>query len=230
MTKDIFSVSRKRMIEEHLLSRGIKDKNVIQVMYRIPRHLFVDEALHSQAYGDTALGIGFGQTISQPYSVAKMTEALMLKGDEKILEIGTGCGYQTSVLSVLSKEVYTIERIKGLALKARDNLKKLNLKNITMRVGDGTKGWMDKAPFDGILIAAGSPQIPMPLIDQMKVGGRLIIPLGDDDDQKLYRITKTTGKPKLENLGPCKFVKLVGAHGWRNQRKVGEGVNKRSLV
>lgn len=230
---DNMHIARKRMVEEQLVKRGIKDQNVLKAMLHIPRHYFVEEALSAQAYHDNPLSIGQGQTISQPYSVAKMTEALRLNGEEKILEIGTGCGYQTSILASIVKQVYTIERIKPLAMQARRNLKKLGFRNIVLRVGDGTRGWPEQGEFDGILIAAGSPKIPEPLINQLKIGRSLVIPVGDHDSQNLYRITRTNSKPKIENLGPCRFVKLVGMYGWEKQTRIGQRtstVKKRHLV
>ncbi|MBI2339052.1 MAG: protein-L-isoaspartate(D-aspartate) O-methyltransferase [Deltaproteobacteria bacterium] len=225
-----FAVARRRMVEEQLMARGVRDPKVLEVMGRIPRHLFVEQALWDQAYGDYPVGIGEGQTISQPYIVALMTEALTLVGTEAVLEIGTGCGYQTAILAALSRQVYTIERIKGLAFNARKNLKELGYRNIILRVGDGTNGWPEAAPFDGILVAAGSPELPRPLFDQLKEGGRLVIPIGDEDEQYLARVTRRNGEPVVENLGGCRFVKLVGKFGWGKQREAGDRFRKRSLV
>jgi protein-L-isoaspartate(D-aspartate) O-methyltransferase len=225
-----FSVSRRRMVAEQLQGRDIRDTHVLEVMARLPRHLFVSPALASQAYGDHPIGIGEGQTISQPYMVALMTQELKLTGTEKVLEIGTGCGYQTAVLASLSRQVYTLERIKTLALRARQVLKNLGFKNIVMRVGDGSKGWFDTAPFDAILVACGAPELPRPLFDQLQEGGRMLLPLGDEESQSLVRVTKINGEPLLENLGDCRFVKLVGTHGWRKQRQAGDRFKKRSLI
>lgn len=213
-----------------MIARGIRDPRVLSTMGSLYRHLFVDEALQDQAYRDYPVGIGEGQTISQPYMVALMTEALQLKGHESILEIGTGCGYQTAVLSQLVKQVYTIERVQSLGLMARRNLKSLGLKNIVLRIGDGSFGWPEKAPFDGILTAAGSPQIPKPLFDQLAEGGKLVIPVGEDEEQHLMRITRVNGQPVTEDLGPCRFVKLVGKYGWGRQRAAGDKFQKRSVV
>lgn len=226
-----FSVSRKRMINEQLIKRGITDRKVLRIMGALPRHIFVDEALQDQAYRDYPVGIGEGQTISQPYTVALMTETLNLKGHEKVLEIGTGCGYQTAVLASLVNQVYTIERIKNLGLKARAHLRELGLKNIVMRIGDGTQGWVDQAPFDCILTAAASPIIPQPLVDQLAEGGKLVLPIGQNDkNQNLLRITKVGDSTEVEDLGPCRFVKLIGQHGWGRQRQAGEQFKKRSVV
>ncbi|OGQ07688.1 MAG: protein-L-isoaspartate O-methyltransferase [Deltaproteobacteria bacterium RIFCSPLOWO2_12_FULL_40_28] len=214
---DYYAVARRRMVERHLLGRDIVDKRVIEALFSIPRHLFVDEALQSQAYGDYPLGIGEGQTISQPYIVAKMTQSLNLTGSEKVLEIGTGCGYQTAVFSLLAKQVYTIERIKNLAFKARHHLKVLRLTNIVLRIGDGSMGWEDMGPFDAILVAAASPVVPKPLVDQLADGGRLVMPVGTEDVQTLVRISKKNNQVKVESLGDCRFVKLVGTHGWHRR-------------
>ena len=216
--RDPYLLARKRMVAEQLLPRGITDKKIISIMSEIPRHIFIDEALRSQAYADHPLSIGENQTISQPFIVALMTQALGLKGNEKILEIGTGCGYQTVLLSQLGRQVFTIERIKNLALSARSHLKALGLRNIVMRVGDGTKGWKEEAPFDAILVAAGSPEVPQPLLDQLGEGGKLVIPVGEEDSQTLFRFTKRKGEIFSENMGPCRFVKLVGEHGWEKKR------------
>ncbi|MBI4411714.1 MAG: protein-L-isoaspartate(D-aspartate) O-methyltransferase [Deltaproteobacteria bacterium] len=231
-----FAVARRRMVEEQLIARGIRDPRVLDVMGRLPRHLFVERGLQDQAYGDYPVGIGEGQTISQPYIVALMTEALQLTGTEAVLEIGTGCGYQTAVLAELSRQVYTIERIKNLAFNARRTLKELAYRNVVMRVGDGTNGWPDaapqagSAPFDGILVAAGSPELPRPLFNQLKETGRLVIPIGNEDEQYLARVTRRNSEPVVENLGACRFVKLVGKFGWGKQREAGDRFRKRSLV
>lgn len=227
---DIYSVARRRMVQEQLLARGILDARVLDVMGRVKRHLFVDAGIRDQAYGDYPLGIGEGQTISQPYIVALMTETLGLKGGEKVLEIGSGCGYQTAVLAELAGQVYTIERVKSLGFLARRNLKSLNYRNIVIRIGDGSQGWPEAAPFDSILIAAGGPKIPEPLFNQLAEGGRMIVPVGEEDYQILTRVTRHGREMITENLGECRFVKLVGAHGWGKKRQAGDRFVKRSLV
>lgn len=225
-----FEVSRRRMVQDQLVLRGVRDPRVLKIMGEIPRHLFVDPGLAEQAYMDAPLGIGQGQTISQPFTVGMMTAALGLTGSETVLEIGTGCGYQTSVLAPLAKQVYTIERLKPLALSARRVLRQLGYKNIVLRVGDGSQGWPDKAPFDAILVAAGSPQIPTPLVEQLAEGGRLVVPVGDEINQNLMRVRRKNGRILVDNLGPCRFVRLVGEFGWRKGPQSGDGFKKRSLV
>lgn len=210
-----YSGLRKKMIERHIIARGVKSKKIIKVMGSIPRHLFVDEALQDQAYNDNPLPIGEGQTISQPFIVALMVEALELKGDEKVLEIGTGSGYETAVLCSLSDKVYSIERCPILASKARKILDKLNFYNALLRVDDGTLGWKDEAPFDAIIVSASSPEIPEPLVKQLCPGGRLVIPIGGQMSQELIRIVNKDGRMEEENLGACRFVKLIGDYGWK---------------
>jgi len=202
------------MVEEQIISRGIKDPKLIDAMEKVPRHLFVEEALQSQAYNDHPLPIGEKQTISQPYMVALMTEALQLTGKEKILEIGTGSGYQTAILAEIAGKVFSIERIRSLAIKARKLLYELGYFNVEIKIFDGTFGWAEEAPFDAIIVTAGSPDIPQPLVDQLAIGGRLVIPLGDPSIQDLIRIIKTEEGTKREDLGGCRFVKLIGRYGW----------------
>jgi len=210
-----FPKARLKMAEEQITSRGIKDAKLIAAMKKIPRHLFVEEALQNQAYTDHPLPIGEKQTISQPYMVALMTEALLLTGEEKVLEIGTGSGYQTAILAELSEKVFSIERIRPLALRARKLLYELGYFNVEIKIFDGTFGWMEESPFDAILVTAGSPDIPQPLIDQLATGGRLVIPVGDEFIQDLFRVTKTEETVKKEDLGGCRFVKLIGKYGWK---------------
>jgi len=209
-----YSIARKKMVQEQLLARGITDPRVIEVMGRIPRHEFVDEGLASQAYLDHPLNIGLKQTISQPYMVGFMTESLQLKGHERVLEIGTGSGYQTVLLAELCRQVYSIERITTLSNRARRIFYKLGYSNIILRIGDGTLGWPEEAPFDAILVTAGSPQIPRPYMDQLSEGGTLVIPRGNEASQDLVRIRKKNGKFQEEILSECRFVKLYGEHGW----------------
>jgi len=209
-----FPKARLRMVEEQIISRGIKDAKLIAAMKKIPRHLFVEEALQSQAYSDHPLPIGEKQTISQPYMVALMTEAMLLTGKEKVLEIGTGSGYQTAILAELSEKVFSVERIRSLAIGARKLLYELGYFNVEIKIFDGTFGWMQESPFDAIMVTAGSPNIPQPLIDQLSIGGRLVIPVGDALVQDLFRVIKTEEGVKKEDLGGCRFVKLIGKYGW----------------
>ncbi len=210
-----FPKARLKMVEEQITSRGIKDDRLIAAMKKIPRHLFVEEALQNQAYTDHPLPIGEKQTISQPYMVALMTEALMLTGKERVLEIGTGSGYQTAILAEMVEKVYSVERIRPLAIRARTLLYELGYFNVEIKIFDGTFGWAEKSPFDVIVVTAGSPDIPQPLIDQLAAGGRLVIPVGDAFIQELYRVTKTEAGVKKEALGGCRFVKLIGEYGWK---------------
>jgi len=206
------------MVDSQLRSRGIRDPRVLKAMETVPRHLFVDEGLRDQAYSDGPLPIGENQTISQPYIVALMTEALELTGRDKVLEIGTGSGYQAAVLAEIAERVLSIERIAFLATRARKLIESLNYFNVAIRVGDGTLGWQDEAPFDAILVAAGSPEIPKTLIEQLAVGGRLVIPVGDRNSQQLIRITRQSEDVKdlkKEDLGGCRFVNLIGEYGWQ---------------
>lgn len=218
--RDIYERSRQNMLDNQLIPRGISQPEVLHAMLTIPRHLFVDEALWSQAYTDHALPIGEKQTISQPYMVAFMTESLGLTGSERVLEIGTGSGYQAAVLSMIAHKVYSIERIGKIAAKTRKLLDSFMCPNIIIWVGDGTLGWPDEAPFDAIIVTAGSPVVPDALINQLKPGGRLVIPVGEEDSQKLLRVTKREdGSTQTEVLGGCKFVKLIGKQGWQEARE-----------
>ena len=209
-----FPKARLKMVEEQIISRGIKDPKLIAAMKKVPRHLFVEEALQNQAYSDHPLPIGEKQTISQPYMVALMTEALQLSGKEKVLEIGTGSGYQTAILAELSEKVFSIERIRSLAIRARKLLYELGYFNVEIKIFDGTLGWTEESPFDAIVVTAGSPDIPQTLLDQLAIGGRLVIPVGDAFVQDLIRVIKTEEGMKKEDLGGCRFVKLIGKHGW----------------
>jgi protein-L-isoaspartate(D-aspartate) O-methyltransferase len=210
-----FALARRKMVREQLVARRIKDKRILNAMEKVPRHLFVEEGLWHQAYGDFPLPIGQGQTISQPYIVALMTEALQLKGDEKVLEIGTGSGYQAAILAEITTRVFSIERISSMASKARKILDELGYANVLIRVSDGTYGWADEAPFDGIIVTAGAPEIPSTLVEQLKVGGRLVIPVGDEYSQILFKVVKREQGYQKEDLGGVRFVKLVGDHGWK---------------
>jgi protein-L-isoaspartate(D-aspartate) O-methyltransferase len=197
----------------------IIDMRVLDVMNKLPRHLFVPEALRSQAYKDNALPIASGQTISQPYIVARMTEILDLSRRDKILEIGAGTGYQTAVLAALTRSVFAVERLPNLAVEARERLKRLGVYNVSIKTDDGTTGWEVYAPYDAILVAAGGPEIPQPLIAQLRVGGRLVIPIGvDQKHQNLVRVVRTESGIQKQDFGPCAFVPLIGEHGWRQDR------------
>ena len=206
---------RNLMVDTQIISRGVNDARVIAAMRKVPRHLFMDESSWYKAYDDMALPVGEGQTISQPYMVAVMTELLGLGGDEKVLEIGTGSGYQAAVLAELSRELYTIERIQSLSDRAREVIAELGYDNIHMKVGDGTLGWPEAAPFDRILITAAAPVVPEPLVDQLSEGGILVAPVGDRFSQQLVRLLKQKGNLLKEYQTPCVFVPLVGEHGWK---------------
>jgi protein-L-isoaspartate(D-aspartate) O-methyltransferase len=196
-----FARERERMVEEQVVARGVRDARVI-------------EALRDRAYGDHPLPIGEGQTISQPFIVARMTELLQLTGREKVLEVGTGCGYQAAVLAELAARVCTIERIPRLAARARDTLEGLGYRNVWVRAANGTLGWPDQAPFDRILVAAGGPAVPPPLFEQLAEGGRMVIPVGDATNQVLQVIEKVAGVPRVTRDSGCVFVKLVGKYAW----------------
>jgi protein-L-isoaspartate(D-aspartate) O-methyltransferase len=211
-----YHLTRERMVQNQLAPRGIKDRRVLEAIGKVPRHLFVEEALLNEAYNDHPLPIGHGQTISQPYIVALMTEALELTGEEKTLEIGTGSGYQAAILAELCFRVYTVERVKPLLAKARKLLNELGYTNILFKAFDGTLGWKEFEPFDTIMVTAGAPKIPKPLTDQLAEGGRLVIPVGNRFSQELIKVTKRKGNLHEENCGGCRFVDLVGIHGWKN--------------
>ena len=202
------------MVENQIVARGINDPLVIQAMSRVPRHLFVSEALVDSAYGDFPLPIGEGQTISQPFIIAEMTQSLTLTGQERVLEIGTGSGYQAAVLSHIVYRVYTIERNNTLYLRTRKLFDRLKYHNIVTRYSDGTLGWKSESPFDAIIVTAGGNQIPEPLVNQLIEGGRLVMPVGGLHSQELLRIEKTSTGIRTVNLGGCRFVKLIGEHGW----------------
>ncbi|MFH1349763.1 MAG: protein-L-isoaspartate(D-aspartate) O-methyltransferase [Pseudomonadota bacterium] len=209
-----YRLARERMVKNQLMTRGINDQNVLRVMEKVQRHLFVEEALIGEAYNDHPLPIGHKQTISQPYIVALMTQALELTGKEKTLEIGTGSGYQTAILAELSEKVYTIERARPLMESARHLLAELGYTNILFKAFDGTLGWKEYEPFGAMMVTAGAPKIPQPLLDQLADGGRMIVPVGDRFSQELIKVVKQKDKFKEINLGGCRFVDLIGLHGW----------------
>lgn len=210
---DRFAAQRKEMVDL-LRARAIRDERILKAMSEIPRHIFVPEAFRHKSYGDHALPIGHNQTISQPYMVALMTELLEVGKESTVLEIGAGSGYQTAVLSALSGRVFALERISELARTAQSNIRQIGCYNATVKWFDGTVGWSEFAPYDAILVAAAGPQIPEPLIDQLAVGGKLVIPVGDGDQQTLLRLIRTERGVVQEEHGLCQFVRLIGRHGW----------------
>ena len=209
-----YAGQRRKMVEEQLLERGIKDLALMEVMSRVPRHLFVDSSLQQRAYGDCPLPIGENQTISQPYIVASMTEALQLKGEERVLEIGTGSGYQTAILAEMASQVFTIERIRPIVQKTKVLLNSLMYENIVFKVFDGTYGWRDQSPFDAILISAATPNIPTALIEQLADKGRLVAPVGSRESQKLTVLNKVGNRLVSREKESCKFVPLTGKFAW----------------
>jgi protein-L-isoaspartate(D-aspartate) O-methyltransferase len=207
------------MVEGQVIARGVTDERVIDAMLKVPRHKFVEEAFENQAYQDAPLPIGEKQTISQPYMVAVMSEALNLTGVETVLEVGTGSGYQAAVLALLADRVFSLERIPSLARRARKVLDDCGFSKVNIRVADGTQGWREMAPFDAIVVTAGAPEVPREYLVQLVVGGRLVIPVGDRDSQVLMRITRTgESEYKEERLLGCRFVPLIGSHGWQDER------------
>lgn len=212
-----YSIPRDRMVERLRDHYHIKDLKVLEAMRAVPRHAFVPSALQSRAYGDHALPISGNQTISQPYIVARMTELLELKPESRVLEIGAGSGYQTAVLAKVAGQVYSIERIAALAREAQTRIRELGIYNATVKCFDGTLGWAANAPYDGVLVAAGGPNVPEPLVTQLKVGGRLVVPIGDTrESQRLIRVIKTATGSTQEDHGACAFVPLIGQHGWNS--------------
>ncbi|MCJ2163649.1 MULTISPECIES: protein-L-isoaspartate(D-aspartate) O-methyltransferase [unclassified Pseudodesulfovibrio] len=206
---------RERMVREQIQGRGVTDKRVLEAMLSLPRHLFVEEALAYKAYSDSPLPIGEGQTISQPYIVALMSELLQIEPGMKVLEIGTGSGYQAAVLAHMGADVYTVERIKKLFYSARKRFMDMRMFSVKLKLDDGTMGWLDEAPFDRIIVTAGGPEIPEPLVDQLAHAGRMLIPLGESKrNQTLVLIEKQNGEITRTNKGSVSFVDLVGNHGW----------------
>lgn len=209
--------ARRRMVESQMVSRGIANPRVLEAMGRVPREEFVPEAMRSQAFDDSPLPIGEGQTISQPYTVAFMAEAAGLQGGERVLEVGAGCGYGAAVLGEIARSVVTIERIASLAEETRRRLQRLGYANIQVIEGDGTTGWPAGAPYDAIVVTAGGAGIPLPLVEQLAEGGRLVIPLGGDrTEQAMWRFTRHGGQLRMENLGGFRFVPLIGRCGWES--------------
>lgn len=213
MTPD-YQRRREAMVQRQLIPRGISDSRVLDAMRTIPRHLFVSESLLPQAYEDYPLPIGEQQTISQPYMVAEMTQALQISPNDRVLEIGTGSGYQTAILAHLAQTVYSVERISGLLAGAQRVFQKLPYTNIITRLADGTIGWPEESPFDAIIVTAGAPDIPKPLVDQLGVGGRMVIPVGNDYIQRMIKIFREPTGLAQTHLSSCCFVKLIGEHGW----------------
>ncbi len=209
-----YKIARKRMINDHLIRNGISDQKVLAAMRDVPRHLFVSKNQQIEAYSDRPLPIGYKQTISQPSMVGRMTEGLDLGRNDRVLEIGTGSGYQTAILAMLAARVYTIEKIPALFARSTQVLDELGFDNITFKVDDGTLGWPEHQFYDAIIVCAGAPKVPEPLTRQLAPGGRMVIPTGDLSSQDLIKIRRTENGLEQENLGPCRFVALVGMHGW----------------
>lgn len=203
------------MVEEQIAARGVKDEHVLIAMRKVPRHEFLPEAIRGMSYADNAVPIGESQTMSQPFMVALMTELLGLNGTERVLEIGTGSGYQAAVLAELAAKVYTVERVKALADKARMVLDRLGYRSVAIKVYDGTYGWKEISPFDAIMVTAGAPEVPAPLVEQLRIGGKMVIPVGDRFGQRLLKVVRTSEGPVTEASIPCVFVPLIGAYGWK---------------
>jgi len=213
-----FAKARNRMVDEQLTPRSIDDHKTLEAMRKVPRHLFVEDAMKDQAYGDFPLPIGRGQTISQPYIVALMTQALGLRGHESVLEIGTGSGYQAAILSQICKKVYTVERIDSLLVQARKAFDSLHYLNILTKLDDGTHGWPEYSPYDAIIVTAGGPKVPEPLLEQLADPGTLVIPVGDRGVQDLRRVTKKNGQITEKTIEYVRFVNLIGDHGWQKDQ------------
>lgn len=209
-----FARERAEMVEWLRKHHRIRDERVLAAMGKTPRHLFVLDAMRGHAYGDHALPIDFGQTISQPYIVARQTELLEVTKQDRVLEIGAGSGYQTAILAQVAGQVFALERIPELARRAQNLLRELGINNAMIKCFDGTYGWKEFAPYRGILVAAGAPEIPKPLVDQLAIGGHLVVPIGTETDQRLIRVTRTEDGSKSEDFGACQFVKLIGKYGW----------------
>ena len=214
--KDL-KVLREKMVKEQLIARGIKDKSVLAAFRQIPREEFIPSEFKADAYGDYPVPIGSNQTISQPYIVALMTQELSLKKEDKVLEVGTGSGYQAAILAKICREVFGVERFPHLVKRAERVLNNLDITNVKIKSGDGTLGWEEFAPYDGIIVTASAPEIPQPLIEQLKEGGRLVIPVGNLNSQSLLRINKIENKIRKEFICDCVFVPLVGKYGWTRE-------------
>jgi protein-L-isoaspartate(D-aspartate) O-methyltransferase len=212
-----FTADRQRMVQEHLQKRDIYDPRVLEAMAKVPRHRFVPREYRHQSYSDCPLPIGWGQTISQPYIVALMTQSLMLRGEEIVLEIGTGSGYQAAVLAHLAREVHSVERHRPLAVRAARVLASLELLNVHVHFGDGSRGWPKHAPYGGILATAAAPRVPQPLLDQLADGGRLVLPVGSRGDQVLERWTRQGDQFRRERTAPVAFVPMLGLYGWQEE-------------
>jgi protein-L-isoaspartate(D-aspartate) O-methyltransferase len=210
-----FAHQRTLMVDRHVAAKGISDGRILQAMREVPRHRFVPQVVAAKAYGPGALPIGKGQTISQPYIVARMIELLELGGNEKVLEIGTGTGYQAVVLSKLCAKVFSIERVNELALRATEIIRELKIHNVSVKVFDGTYGWSDQAPFDRIIVAAAGPEVPEPLLQQLKRTGKLVMPIGPEGAQRLALVTRVGTQWRIEDRGTAEFVPLVGKFGWK---------------
>jgi protein-L-isoaspartate(D-aspartate) O-methyltransferase len=202
------------MVRHQVLDRGVDEPRLLEALLATPRHLFVDEALGGRAYGEGALPIGCGQTISQPYIVARMLQLLGPGRGERVLEVGTGSGYQAALLARLAGAVFTVERIEALARRARERLRRAGVEGVRLRVGDGSLGWPEEAPFDAIIVAAAAPAVPRALLDQLAPGGRMVAPVGDAVRQAIRRVTRTGGGVTVEEFDPCSFVRLVGRQGF----------------
>ncbi|MCW3489700.1 protein-L-isoaspartate(D-aspartate) O-methyltransferase [Dethiobacter alkaliphilus] len=212
----MYNQKMEQMITTQLMARGIRDERVLNAMRKVPRHEFVAAGKEEYAYADAALPVGHGQTISQPFMVALMTQALQLQGNEKVLEIGTGTGYQTAILAELAKTVYTVEKVSQLSEEAQVRLEHFGYDNVHYRIGDGTKGWPDNAPYDAMIVTAGGPLVPPSLYDQLAMGGRMVIPTGERKFQDLLLVSKTEDGKEVISLGKCGFVPLLGEEGWED--------------